>query len=74
MICEKFAAQGANIVVNYVSSQDRAEQVAEKARGYGVKAVCIQAVSLSAPCFRKAERTLFDICTVGVVHEETREE
>ncbi|KIW82562.1 hypothetical protein Z517_05589 [Fonsecaea pedrosoi CBS 271.37] len=43
LICEKFAAEGSNIVVNYVSSKDRADQVAEKCKGLGVKAVVIQA-------------------------------
>ncbi|KIW91377.1 uncharacterized protein Z519_08273 [Cladophialophora bantiana CBS 173.52] len=43
LICEKFAAEGSNIVVNYVSSKDRADQVAEKCEGLGVKAVVIQA-------------------------------
>ncbi|OQV08844.1 hypothetical protein CLAIMM_13059 [Cladophialophora immunda] len=43
LICEKFAAEGSNIVVNYVSSKDRADQVAEKCKGFGVKAVVIQA-------------------------------
>lgn len=46
LICEKFAAEGSNIVVNYVSSKDRADQVAEKCKEFGVKAVVIQAVSL----------------------------
>ena len=44
LICEKFAAEGSNVAVNYVSSKDRADEVAEKVRGFGVKAVVIQAV------------------------------
>jgi NAD(P)-dependent dehydrogenase (short-subunit alcohol dehydrogenase family) len=44
LICEKFAAEGANIVVNYVSSKDRADQVAEKCKEFGVKTAVIQAV------------------------------
>ncbi|EXJ77715.1 alcohol dehydrogenase [Capronia epimyces CBS 606.96] len=44
LICEKFAAEGSNIVVNYVSSKDRADQVAENCKKeLGVKAVVIQA-------------------------------
>ncbi|KIX05059.1 uncharacterized protein Z518_05931 [Rhinocladiella mackenziei CBS 650.93] len=39
LLCEKFAAEGSNIVVNYVSSKDSADQVAEKCKGLGVKAV-----------------------------------
>jgi len=45
LICEKFAAEGSNVAVNYVSSKDRADQVAEKCtKEFGVKAVIIQAV------------------------------
>lgn len=43
LICEKFAAQGANVAVNYASSKDRAEEVAKKVEAHGAKAVCIQA-------------------------------
>lgn len=43
LICEKFAAEGANIVVNYVSSKERAEEVAKKCEAQGVKAICIKA-------------------------------
>lgn len=43
LICEKFAAEGANIAVNYASSKDRAEEVAKKVELFGVKAICIKA-------------------------------
>ncbi|KAK5073973.1 hypothetical protein LTR64_006886 [Lithohypha guttulata] len=42
LICEKFAAEGSNVAVNYVSSKDRAEEVAKKVESYGVKAICIR--------------------------------
>lgn len=44
LVCEKFAAEGANVAINYVSSKDRAEELKEKLTGMGVKAVCIQGV------------------------------
>lgn len=44
LICEKFAAEGANVVVNYASSEDRAKEVAQKVESHGVKAFCIKAV------------------------------
>ena len=44
MICEKFASEGSNIVVNYVSSKDRADEVAVKCKGFGVKTAVVQAV------------------------------
>ncbi|KAK5051373.1 hypothetical protein LTR84_003025 [Exophiala bonariae] len=44
LLAEKFAAEGANVVVNYVASKDRAEEVAEKIKKeYGIKAHVIQA-------------------------------
>lgn len=43
LICEKFAAEGASVAINYSASQDRAEQVAKKVESFGVKAVCIKA-------------------------------
>jgi len=43
LICEKFAAEGANVVVNYASSKDRAEEVVKKCEAQGVKAICIKA-------------------------------
>jgi NAD(P)-dependent dehydrogenase (short-subunit alcohol dehydrogenase family) len=45
LLCEKFAAEGCNIVVNYVSSKDRADEVAKICSDkYGVKTAVIQAV------------------------------
>lgn len=43
LVCEKFAAEGANIAINYNASKDRAEELAKKVESHGVKAVCIQA-------------------------------
>ena len=42
-IALRLASHGANVVVNYVSSSDKAQQVADKARAYGVKAICVKA-------------------------------
>ena len=42
MICEKFAAEGANVAINFVSSKDRAEILAKKLEEKGIKTVCIQ--------------------------------
>ncbi|KAK5065089.1 hypothetical protein LTR84_000925 [Exophiala bonariae] len=49
VICEKFAAQGADIAVNYVSNKERAEEVAEQCRKeFGVRVVTLQADAGSA--------------------------
>ena len=42
-IALRLASHGANVVINYHSSPDRAEGVAEKARSLGVKAICVKA-------------------------------
>jgi len=45
LICEKFAAEGCNIAVNYNSSKERAEDVAKKIENeYKVKAIVIGGV------------------------------
>ncbi|MEM1151450.1 MAG: SDR family oxidoreductase [Pseudomonadota bacterium] len=39
----KLAEAGANIIVNYASSRDAAEEVSEICRGHGVETLCVQA-------------------------------
>lgn len=43
-ICEKFADQGAHIMVNYVTNKDRASDVVRKVEVRGVKAFMVQGV------------------------------
>lgn len=47
LICEKFAAEGANIIVNYNQSAEKAAEVAEKVGKHRVKTAIIQAVCIS---------------------------
>ena len=49
LLCQKFAAEGCNVAINYNSSPDRAKQVAEACEKHGVKAVVVQAVLLPFP-------------------------
>jgi hypothetical protein len=50
LICEKFAAEGCNVAVNYVSNVDRANQTAEKIIAeHHIKAVVIQGVGATHP-------------------------
>lgn len=44
LICEKLAQEGVNVMVNYVSSEDRAKQVVEKCESHGVKAFATKGV------------------------------
>ncbi len=45
MICERFAKEGCNVAVNYLSSEDRAKEVAANVEKHNVKATIIQGVS-----------------------------
>jgi NAD(P)-dependent dehydrogenase (short-subunit alcohol dehydrogenase family) len=45
MICERFASEGCNVAVNYLSSEDRAKEVAANVEKHSVKAIVIQGVS-----------------------------
>ncbi len=45
MICQKFADEGAHIMVNYVSREDKAQEVVATARERGVQAFMVQGVS-----------------------------
>ena len=48
LICEKFAAEGSNIAINYAMSKDRAEQLSRKIEDeHHVKTVLIQGVRRS---------------------------
>jgi len=42
LICERFAAEGCNVAVNYVASEDKAKEVAANVEKCKVKAVVIQ--------------------------------
>lgn len=44
VICQKFAEEGAHVMVNYVSDRKSALQVVEMARSYGIKAYLVQGV------------------------------
>lgn len=44
MIVEKFARDGAHVVVNFVSNEGHARAVATKAESYGVQAFVVQGV------------------------------
>ncbi|KIW16299.1 hypothetical protein PV08_06350 [Exophiala spinifera] len=47
LICEKFAAEGCHVMVNYHSREDRAREVVEKVRACGVQAFAIHGQSHS---------------------------
>ncbi|ADU30792.1 3-oxoacyl-[acyl-carrier-protein] reductase [Evansella cellulosilytica] len=42
-ICIELAKQGANVVVNFSGNKEKAEEVAEECKSYGVNAIAIQA-------------------------------
>ena len=67
-IALRLALHGANVVINYHSSADRAEGVAAKARSLGVKAVCIKAdVSKKADVAALFEQAKKELGRVDIV-------
>jgi NAD(P)-dependent dehydrogenase (short-subunit alcohol dehydrogenase family) len=44
VICEKFAAEGANVVINYANSKGPADELAKKLEKYGTKIIVLKAV------------------------------
>jgi len=60
-ITERFASEGANVAINYVSSTDAANEVADAAARHGVEARIYQAnVGLEADCIRLASEVMRD--------------
>jgi NAD(P)-dependent dehydrogenase (short-subunit alcohol dehydrogenase family) len=57
LICEKFAAEGCNVIVNYVSAEDRAKEVVAKCEKAGVKAFAVKGVctSTNTACLSQIE-------------------
>jgi len=45
VICEKFADEGAHIMVNYVSREDKAREVVARVKERGIQASMVQGVS-----------------------------
>jgi NAD(P)-dependent dehydrogenase (short-subunit alcohol dehydrogenase family) len=46
VICEKFAEQGAHVMVNYISREDKAKEVVAKVKARGVSAFTVQGVRI----------------------------
>lgn len=45
VICFKFAAEGCNVAINYVSSEEKAKELKGKFEGeFGVRVVCLRGV------------------------------
>lgn len=60
-IAERFASEGANVAINYTSSSDAAQEVADIAAGHGVDARIYQAnVGVEADCVRLASEVIRD--------------
>lgn len=67
-IVTRLASHGANVVVNYHSSPDAAEAVAEKCRSFGVCAICVKAdVSKPESIAQLFETTIKEFGGVDIV-------
>jgi len=59
LTAEKFAREGANVVVNYVSAKGRADEVVKKLESFGVRAVAVQAdVGKASECKKLVEESI----------------
>jgi len=69
LICEKFAAEGSNVAVNYVSSKDKADEVAEKCKKeFGVKVAVIQAdIGVVEDCVRLVKETVQELGGLDII-------
>jgi NAD(P)-dependent dehydrogenase (short-subunit alcohol dehydrogenase family) len=68
MICERFASEGCNIAINYLSSEDKAKEVASNVEKHSVKAIVIQGVrqimNQHTSCFFDNRRTPLSVQTM----------
>ena len=46
LVAERFAAEGCNVAINYVSNAERAKETAGKVEGYGGRSVVVQGVCM----------------------------
>lgn len=68
-VVQRFAAEGANVVINYVSAADRAEALAKEVREqYGVRALVICAdVGSDRECQRLVKETIEGLGGLDVI-------
>jgi NAD(P)-dependent dehydrogenase (short-subunit alcohol dehydrogenase family) len=60
LIAEKFAAEGANVAVNYVSNAERAEETVSKIKSqYEVKTTTIQGVCFALYLVQKSRQLMY---------------
>ncbi|KAB8301124.1 hypothetical protein EYC80_003027 [Monilinia laxa] len=68
-ICLKFAAEGCNVAINYVSSEHKAKELKERVeREFGVRVVCLRAdVSLESDCISVVKETIKGLGGLDVI-------
>ncbi|PGH07845.1 hypothetical protein GX51_01555 [Blastomyces parvus] len=69
LVAEKFAAEGSNIALNYVSNEARAKETAEKLeKEYNAKVVLVQAdVGIQADCIKLVKQTIEQLGGLDIV-------
>ncbi|KAK1138755.1 hypothetical protein N8T08_002020 [Aspergillus melleus] len=69
VVAQKFAAEGCNVAINYVSSKDAAEKLASDLQSqYNVKAITIQGdASLQSDCSRAVKTTIEQLGGLDIV-------
>ncbi|KAK2749631.1 hypothetical protein FQN57_005853 [Myotisia sp. PD_48] len=69
LVAEKFAAEGSNVAINYVSSGDRAKEVSEKIEAtYKVKTVVLQGdVAVRSDCENLVQKTIEHLGGIDII-------
>ncbi|KFY86387.1 hypothetical protein V498_07516 [Pseudogymnoascus sp. VKM F-4517 (FW-2822)] len=69
LICDKFAQQGANVVINYISSSAAAEEIAKTIEAeHGVKAFAVRGdMGVEADCVRLVEESIEKLGGLDVI-------
>ncbi|KAM0094903.1 hypothetical protein ACP6JD_001556 [Aspergillus fumigatus] len=67
LVAQKYAAEGCNVAINYLSSKDVAEELASSLRTqYGVNAVTVQGVSHARLLWACKSRTQIAVKTAAM--------
>ncbi|EEQ87822.1 hypothetical protein RJZ56_002278 [Blastomyces dermatitidis] len=69
LVAEKFAAEGSNIALNYVSNEARAKETAEKLeKEFNAKVILVQAdVGIQADCIKLVKQTIEQLGGLDIV-------
>lgn len=65
MICEKFAAEGSNIAINYFSRKEPADELAQSLAKYNVKVIVLKGVGFGLSFLELNKLTMLGLWNNG---------